>query len=97
MQHQFTPRGVCSKSIEFEIDGDTVHGIRFEEGCSGNLQAVAKLAEGRKIVEIIDLLAGIKCGKKATSCPDQLARALKKHRPKKRRRSVETGSSISPV
>ncbi|MDR1242338.1 MAG: TIGR03905 family TSCPD domain-containing protein [Deltaproteobacteria bacterium] len=74
----FTPAGVCSTGLKFEIDGDIVRSIRFAGGCPGNLQAVAKLAEGRPAAEIVKLLEGIKCGEKPTSCSDQLARALKK-------------------
>jgi uncharacterized protein (TIGR03905 family) len=85
MRYTFSPKGVCAKSIAFEIDGDLVRDISFVDGCDGNLQGLAKLAEGRTINELVSLLKGIKCGHKATSCPDQLAKALKKHQPKKER------------
>lgn len=72
----FTPRGVCSAQIDFEIDDGKVHNIRFTRGCSGNTQGVAKLAEGRDATEIIDLLSGTDCNGRGTSCPDQLAKAI---------------------
>ena len=77
MEYTFRPRGVCSRGITFELDGDTVKTVNFIGGCSGNTQGVARLAEGRKIDDVIRLLEGIDCGGKGTSCPDQLAQALK--------------------
>lgn len=75
--HTYKTQGVCSKAIEIELDGDTVKKVKFIGGCSGNTQGVAKLAEGQKIDDVISRLEGIKCGFKSTSCPDQLAKALK--------------------
>lgn len=70
--------GVCSKSITFEIDADKkVRGVKFEGGCSGNTQGVAALVEGMDVNEAIRRMEGIRCGFKSTSCPDQLAKALK--------------------
>ena len=77
MKHTFIPRGVCSTRIELETDGDVIRRIQIEDGCHGNLQGVARLAEGRRISEVAAILDGIKCEDKDTSCPDQLARALK--------------------
>ena len=74
----YRTQGVCSKAIEIELDGDIVKKVKFLGGCSGNTQGVARLAEGRKVDEVIATLEGIKCGFKSTSCPDQLAKALKK-------------------
>jgi len=76
MGFEYKTQGVCPSKIEFEIDGDIVNNIRFIGGCNGNTQGVAKLANGRKVDEVISLLKGIRCGFKATSCPDQLAQAL---------------------
>ena len=76
MQFDYKTQGVCASKIEFEINGDVVDNIRFIGGCNGNTQGVAKLANGRKVDEVISLLSGIRCGFKGTSCPDQLARAL---------------------
>ncbi len=78
MNCQYSPKGVCSKKIEFLLEDGVVKNIRFEGGCHGNLQGLSKLAEGREAAEVIDKLKGICCGRKKTSCPDQLARALKK-------------------
>lgn len=72
----YTPHGVCSAQIDFEIDGDAVHNIRFTRGCSGNTQGVASLAEGMKVDEVIARLKGLDCNGRGTSCPDQLATAL---------------------
>ncbi|MBR2316209.1 MAG: TIGR03905 family TSCPD domain-containing protein [Clostridia bacterium] len=74
----YRTQGVCSKAIEIELDGDIVKKVKFLGGCSGNTQGVAKLAEGRRVDEVIATLEGIRCGFKSTSCPDQLAKALKK-------------------
>lgn len=71
-------RGVCSMQIAFDLDENhIVNDIRFVGGCSGNTQGVAALANGKKAEDIIALLEGIDCGGKGTSCPDQLARALR--------------------
>lgn len=72
----YTPTGVCSAQIDFEIEDGIVHNVRFTRGCSGNTQGVAKLCEGRKATELISLLKGTDCNMRGTSCPDQLARAL---------------------
>ena len=70
--------GVCSQAIEFEITEDQkVHGVKFIGGCSGNTQGVACLIEGMDVQDAIRRLDGIRCGSRPTSCPDQLARALK--------------------
>ena len=71
----YNTKGTCSRRIFIENDGDTITKIQFEGGCTGNTQGVARLAEGRKIDEVIALLKGIQC-RNGTSCPDQLARAL---------------------
>ena len=73
----YTPEGVCSRHIHIELDGDTVKSVSFTGGCPGNTQGVARLAEGRKVQDVISCLSGILCRDKTTSCPDQLARALK--------------------
>ena len=68
--------GTCSRQIIFEVDNQNrLHGVKFIGGCSGNLQGVSKLVEGRTIDEVEALLAGIKC-KNNTSCPDQLSKAI---------------------
>lgn len=77
MHHTFYPTGVCSKQIDCEIIDGRVYDLSFKRGCSGNLQAIGKLSEGRTVDELVELLAGIHCGAKHTSCGDQLAKALK--------------------
>ena len=70
--------GVCSSAISFEIDdAGKVHNVKFQGGCSGNTQGVARLVEGMDAKEAISRMEGIRCGFKPTSCPDQLAQALK--------------------
>ena len=73
----YTPSGVCSRKIELILDGDRIALVKFTGGCSGNTQGVAALCIGRKVDEVIDLLKDIKCGFRNTSCPAQLALALK--------------------
>ena len=73
----YKTHGVCSSAIEFEVKDVKVTGVRFVGGCSGNTQGVARLVEGMDVHEAISRLEGIKCGFKPTSCPDQLAKALK--------------------
>lgn len=73
----YKPKGVCSREIRVELDGDTVKNVEFEGGCNGNTKGVASLVKGMKADEVIDRLSGIKCGFRGTSCPDQLSKAIK--------------------
>lgn len=75
----YKPRGVCSMNISFDVVDDKVTNVQFLGGCSGNTQGISKLIEGMDIHEAIKRLEGIKCGYKDTSCPDQLAQALKSY------------------
>ena len=75
-RHTYTPEGVCSEEISFEIEAGTLKNVQFTGGCSGNLQAICKLVEGMPVNEVLRRLKGIDCDEKGTSCPDQLARAL---------------------
>lgn len=68
--------GVCSRSIDFEVSDNIVTSVKFNGGCRGNTQGIEKLVVGRNIDEVIALLEGIQC-RAGTSCPDQLAKALK--------------------
>ena len=68
---------VCSRRIDIALEGDIVRRVQYTGGCHGNTQGVAALCEGRSRAEIISLLEGINCSGRGTSCPDQLARALK--------------------
>ena len=76
MRHRFTPRGVCSSKIEFDLNGDQIHNLVFTSGCNGNLKAIAKLVEGMEASRVVALLSGNTCGFRDTSCADQLARAI---------------------
>ena len=73
----YKPTGVCSKEMNIELDGDVIKSVKFTGGCSGNTQGVAALVAGMKVSDAISRLEGIRCGIRETSCPDQLAKALK--------------------
>ena len=75
----YQTKGVCSRSIDIEIDGDIIQSVRYNGGCSGNTQGVASLVRGMSVQDAIERLSGIKCGFKSTSCPDQLAVALREY------------------
>ena len=78
MQYTYYPQGTCSVQIDFELDENGVIGdVSFTGGCHGNLQAIAILLRGMKATDAVAKLQGIRCGYKNTSCPDQMARALK--------------------
>lgn len=77
-KYAYIPVGVCSKKIEIEVNDDnTIESLVVTGGCNGNLKGIASLCKGRKVDEVISNLEGIKCGFKDTSCPDQIAKALK--------------------
>ncbi len=76
MTHNFTPKGVCSRNITFDLNDGIISNVSFYGGCNGNLKGIAALAEGKEATEVIEVLKGIKCGFKSTSCPDQFAKAL---------------------
>ena len=77
MVYNYRTRGTCSRPISFEVDGDIVKNVSFEGGCNGNLKGIAALVDGMKIDDVIAKVEGIRCGFKSTSCPDQLAQALR--------------------
>ena len=74
---EYRTKGVCSQAIRFDIVDNKVKNVQFVGGCSGNTQGVARLVDGMDVNEAISRLEGIHCGPRPTSCPDQLARALK--------------------
>ena len=80
MKFTYKTKGVCSSSIELEIDDGRVKSVRFTGGCNGNLQGIGSLVEGMEFDDVIKKLSGIKCGFKGTSCPDQLAEALREYK-----------------
>lgn len=78
MVYTYKTRGTCSSEIKIELNNDkTIENVEFMGGCNGNLKGIGKLVSGMSIDEVVDRLEGIKCGFKNTSCPDQLAKALK--------------------
>ena len=81
MQHfSYTPKGVCARKIDFDIEEGIIRKVSFSGGCAGNTQGVASLLVGMTVEEAISRLEGIRCGFKPTSCPDQVAKALKAYR-----------------
>ena len=77
MQYQYRTKGTCSQAIFFEIEDGKLQNVQFMGGCNGNLKGIGALVEGMDVQTVIDRLEGTKCGMKQTSCPDQLAKALK--------------------
>ena len=77
MQYEYKTKGTCSRSILFDIEGGKVKNVQFIGGCNGNLKGISALVEGMDVQDVISRVEGIQCGKKSTSCPDQLAQALK--------------------
>ena len=73
----YRPKGVCSRLMQVEVEDGIIRKVEVKGGCSGNLQGIASLVRGMKVEDVIQRLDGIRCGRKATSCPDQLAQALK--------------------
>lgn len=78
MKITYKPKGVCSRLMEVETQDGIITKVEVTGGCSGNLQGISRLVVGMDVQEAISRLEGIKCGRKSTSCPDQLAQALKK-------------------
>ena len=74
---EYTPQGVCSRKINFDIIDGKLHNVHFTGGCPGNLIAISKLVEGKDALEIAALLEGNQCGMRGTSCADQLSLAIK--------------------
>ena len=77
MTIQYTPRGVCSRSFTIQVEDGLIQSVQVVGGCSGNLQGISMLLKGMPVEEAIRRMEGIRCGSKATSCPDQLAQALR--------------------
>ena len=77
MEFNYKTKGTCSREITFEVENGKVKNVQFFGGCNGNLKGISALVEGMSIDEVIARVEGITCGMKSTSCPDQLAQALK--------------------
>lgn len=76
----YQTQGTCSREISFDVEGNKLKNVSFKGGCNGNLKGIGKLVEGMNIDEVINRVEGIQCGARPTSCPDQLARALKQYK-----------------
>ena len=76
MPHKFKMQGTCSTEVKFKLENGFLRDVKFKGGCDGNLKAVMKLVEGRPAMEVAEILKGIRCGRKSTSCPDQLSKAI---------------------
>ena len=77
MQYEYKTKGTCSQRIFFELEDGKVKNVQFVGGCNGNLKGIAALVEGMDVQDVINRVEGVRCGMKPTSCPDQLAKALK--------------------
>ena len=77
MTIDYTPRGTCSRRFQIEVEEGVIQNVWVEGGCDGNLKGLSSLLKGMKVEEAIGRMEGIRCGMKATSCPDQMAQALK--------------------
>lgn len=77
MKFTYYPKGVCSRQIDLEVENDIIKDVKFTGGCNGNLKGIGALVKGMSVDDAMERLSGIKCGFKETSCPDQLAQALK--------------------
>lgn len=78
MKYKYKPQGVCSTEIIIEIENGIIINLQVQNGCNGNLKGISSLVKGMRIDNVIERLKGIECGRKTTSCPDQIARALEK-------------------
>ncbi len=77
MRYTYKTKGTCSSKIEFDINNDVITDVTFTGGCNGNLKAVRSLVDGLTVDQIEKKVSGIRCGMKSTSCPDQLAKAVR--------------------
>ena len=80
MEYRYTPQGVCSMQMIFEIDGEIIKSLKIVGGCPGNTVGVSRLVVGKTVDEVIEMLKGIPCGARGTSCPDQVAVALEEYK-----------------
>jgi len=78
MKYSYAPKGVCPTKLDFELDDSIIKNLKFSGGCSGNLKAISALVDGMPVDKAIETFSGITCGRKSTSCTDQLSHALEK-------------------
>lgn len=83
MEYRYSPQGVCSSQMIFDIDNGIIKKLNIIGGCPGNTIGVSKLVVGKTIDEVIEMLKGIPCGRRNTSCPDQIAKALQEYKKNK--------------
>ena len=79
MTYEYYPKGVCSRKMIFDIENGVIKSLEVIGGCNGNLKGISSLVNGMKLQDVISRLEGITCGSKPTSCPAQIAEALKKY------------------
>ncbi|HCA72301.1 MAG: TIGR03905 family TSCPD domain-containing protein [Oscillospiraceae bacterium] len=77
MEYRYKTKGTCSREIRLQLDGDVIRDVEVIGGCDGNLKGIRALVKGMKAEDVIQKCSGIRCGSKPTSCPDQLAKALR--------------------
>ena len=82
MRFEYIPKGVCSMKMIFEIEANVIKSLNIIGGCPGNTTGVALLVKGRTVQEVINMLKGVPCGTKGTSCPDQVSMALEEYKNK---------------
>ena len=82
MEYRYTPQGVCSMQMIFDIENNIVKNLKIVGGCPGNTVGVSRLVVGKTVDEVIEMLKGIPCGMRGTSCPDQVAKALEEYKEK---------------
>ena len=82
MEYKYKPEGVCSMQMIFDIENNIVNKLKIVGGCPGNTVGVSRLVAGKNIDEVIEMLEGINCGARGTSCPDQIAKALEEYKKK---------------
>lgn len=80
MKITYRPKGVCSQLMDIEVEDGKIESVKVTGGCSGNLQGISSLLKGMDVDEALSRMEGIRCGVKATSCPDQIAQALKQYK-----------------
>ena len=78
MTYSYKTKGTCSTQIDLELDGNVVHNVKFTGGCNGNLKGICSIVRGMKAEQVIERFENVKCGFRSTSCPDQIAKNLKK-------------------
>ena len=80
MHYEYKPKGTCSQKMIFEIEGDKIQSLEVVGGCPGNLLGISRIVKGMTLDQVINTFEGTTCGRKPTSCPDQIAQALKQYK-----------------